>query len=322
MTTTNRASKLRVLGAGVRSYLPWTRHKPGTGGSTSARYCYAVWLRHLTAAARTGADLRLDRVVELGPGDSLGVSIAALLSGAAQCTSLDVVAHNDPGHDLRVFDELIALFRQRASIPDDREFPLMLPHASVTAFPRELISDRALEAALAPGRLDAIRAAIPRRDMASDLPLRYLCPWSEDVVPAGSIDYVISQGVLQDMDHEPGRDTLSRAFVSMVRWLRPGGIMSHQVDLSAPIGMAWNDHWAIGDTRWRLTRGRRPYYLNRVPLSEYLRLCGAHGFEVLAVTREPAPPGRTREEVAPAFRNLPDEDFHTSAVHLVARKRS
>jgi hypothetical protein len=281
-----------------------------------------VWFRHLLAAAKAGAAVRLERVVELGPGDSLGVSIAALLSGAAQCTSLDVVAHNDPEHDLMVFGQLVELFRQRASLPPDEEFPLMLPHGTASAFPRDLAPDGAVDAALAAPRLEAIRAAIPRRDLAADLPLRYLCPWSEDVVPAGSIDYVISQGVLQDMDHEPGRDTLTRAFVSMARWLRPGGTMSHQVDLSAPIGTAWNDHWAIGDTRWRLTRGRRPYYLNRVPLSEYLRLCRAHGFDVLGVTREPAPPGRSREEVAPAFRHLPDEDFATSAVHFVARKRA
>jgi hypothetical protein len=273
--------------------------------------------------ARVGGDVRLDAVVELGPGDSLGVSLAALLSGARQCTSLDVVAHNDPQHDLRVFGELIELFRHRAGIPEDREFPSMLPHATATRFPGELIPDRVLEVALAPARLDAIRAAIPRRDTAPDLPLRYLCPWSERVVPAGSIDYVISQGVLQDMDHEPWRDTLTRAFVSMARWLRPGGIMSHQVDLSAPIGGAWNDHWAIGDTQWRLTRGRRPYYLNRVPLSEYVRLCAVHGFELLGTTREPAPPGgRARHEVAPAFRRLPDEDFETSAVLLIARRRA
>ena len=59
-------------------------------------------------------------VVELGPGDSLGVSLAALLSGARRVTALDVVAHNDPERDWRVFDELNALFKLRADVPGDQ----------------------------------------------------------------------------------------------------------------------------------------------------------------------------------------------------------
>ena len=106
--------------------MPWAPHRRGTGGSTSARYCYAVWLRHLTAAAAAVPDVSLGTVVELGPGDSLGTGLAALLAGAGQCLCLDVVPHNDPARDLRVFEDLVHLFAQRADIPGDREFPEML----------------------------------------------------------------------------------------------------------------------------------------------------------------------------------------------------
>lgn len=51
----------------------------GTGGTCSARYCYAVWLRHLVLAAEHGLlDRPPRRVVEIGPGDSLGTGIAAI----------------------------------------------------------------------------------------------------------------------------------------------------------------------------------------------------------------------------------------------------
>ena len=61
----------------------------------------------------------------------------------------------------------------------------------------------------------------------------------------------------------------------MAGWLRPGGVMSHQIDFSCPGGVPWNHHWAYGPFAWKLIRGNRPYYVNRVPLSEYLRLLDA-----------------------------------------------
>ena len=59
----------------------------GTGGSISASYCYSVWLRHLVTTAGCGLNCNPRTVAELGPGDSLGVGLAALLSGAEKCRS-------------------------------------------------------------------------------------------------------------------------------------------------------------------------------------------------------------------------------------------
>src|SRR5689334_3926898 len=61
---------------------PLRKRHLGTGGSSSARYCYSVWLRHLSMAARLGLNTDPKDVAELGPGHSIGVGLAALLSGA------------------------------------------------------------------------------------------------------------------------------------------------------------------------------------------------------------------------------------------------
>ena len=42
--------KRNSLAVGMATYVPGLRHLTGrkTGGSVSARYCYSVWLRHLS----------------------------------------------------------------------------------------------------------------------------------------------------------------------------------------------------------------------------------------------------------------------------------
>src|SRR5689334_17334685 len=58
------------------------RRSLGTKGTDQARYCYSVWLRHLSLAAANGLDTDPKSVAELGPGDSIGIGIAAVLTGA------------------------------------------------------------------------------------------------------------------------------------------------------------------------------------------------------------------------------------------------
>src|SRR5262245_49632118 len=72
----------------------------GTGGSCEARYCYSIWMRHLIAAQSGGLDPNPATVAELGPGDSLGVGITALLTGAKRYFALDVVPHASAAHNL------------------------------------------------------------------------------------------------------------------------------------------------------------------------------------------------------------------------------
>jgi hypothetical protein len=72
---------LRPIADGISSYLPGSiRLAIGTGGTDSARYCNSVWLRHLVTLSRNGLGAVPRVVAELGPGDSLGIGLAALLS--------------------------------------------------------------------------------------------------------------------------------------------------------------------------------------------------------------------------------------------------
>ena len=309
---------LRLLLGGVKSYLPIRSDYTGTGGSTSADYCYGIWLRHLVLVHRQGLETRPDTLVELGPGDPVGVGRAALLTGTERYLALDVVGHADAARAVEVFDRIHALLRERADMPGDDRFPGVHPKLDDYRFPSHVLDEGRLDAALAPERVARLRAAVAAIGTAgAGAPVRYVCPWTDPtVVDAGVADMVLSHVVLQDIDD------LGPVFAAMRRWLRPGGIMSHQIDFAgADKSRAWNDHWSYPDVAWRLVRGRRPYYVNRQPLSAYLAKCREHGFDVADVRRLRDTSGLPRERLAPSFRRLDDDDLTTSAAYVVAVRR-
>ena len=86
----------------------------------SLKILYSVWLRHLVKLKEAGSKNIPKRIIELGPGDSLGVGLAALLSGSDQYTALDVHKYSDIKSNLKIFDELIELFKKREPIPNGK----------------------------------------------------------------------------------------------------------------------------------------------------------------------------------------------------------
>jgi SAM-dependent methyltransferase len=306
--------KIKALLSGLATYVPGYDYKHGTGGTDSARYCYAVWLRHLALANESGRLTGVPRVVaELGPGDSIGIGIAALLSGAEKYFALDVVAYSDLQKNLSIFDELVKLFEARAPIPGPDEFPSMKPELATYAFPDALLPAAKLGAALDPVRVRAIRASV--EDVSSpDARIVYRAPWTDPAtLEQGSIDMIFSQAVLEHVDD------LTGVYDAMRRWLKPGGLMTHQIDYRCH-GKAdtWNGHWTYSDAAWKLVVGRRAYLLNRQPHSEQVRMLRAGGFSVVRETVFPLPSELTRRQLAPRFRALTNEDLTTSGAFIVA----
>ena len=314
----------RLMLGGLKSYFPVLHAGyKGAVGHTTGAYCYSVWMRHLSIITKAVPSFAPRVVVELGPGDSLGLGCAALLSGAEQYIALDVVAHADPEHDRKVLDELVGLFEHHSPIPDGRVFPNLQPKLSSYRFPSRLFTDDGpRRIRLERDRLQSIRAALVERQgmLYDNLPIGYTAPWGPRTLDRQSADLVITQAVLQDMAHEPSKSELAGTFQAMSRWLRKGGVMSHQINFAFPGGPEWNHHWRYSDAAWRLVRGNRPFFENRVPLSGYLALCEQNDFQIVSVKRVEEE-GIARERAAPRFRDLPEEDFRTSSAHIVAVRR-
>lgn len=311
---------LRRIAKGMATYIPgfysaYGRLWKATGGSISPRYCYSVWLRHLAMLRAGQQSTRPAVVAELGPGDSLGSGLAALLTGADQYVGLDVIRYADAEKNLAVLDGLLELLRTRADIPGPDEFPAVLPLLDDYGFPHDLLPDDLLAWTLAPDRVEQIRRSIREPD-APDSLVHYAVPWhAATAVRPGTVDLVFSQAVLQSVED------LAPTYQALCGWLKPGGLMSHQLSLEC-LGTAdfWNGHWRHSDLTWRLIKGRRPFLINREPWSTHARLLREAGFDIVLEKKVRMPSDLRRQDLAPRFRDMPEEDLTTSSVYVLARR--
>jgi hypothetical protein len=291
------------------------RRVTGTGGTDSSRYCYSVWLRHLVLAAEGGQNTNPKSVAELGPGDSIGVGLAALLSGAGRYFAFDVVAHANPERNLAIFDELVALFHAQADIPDNAEMPEVSPRLNNYRFPRAILTGDRLTQSLAPERVASIRASI-KNCASSESLIQYRAPWyNEQIIERNSIDMIFSQAVLEHVDQ------LVATYRTMRLWLAPEGFMSHTIDLKSH-GWAkeWNGHWTYSDFMWKLIRGKDVWMINREPASHHIRTLSDAGFQVLRQDRTTLPSRVTGRQLAIRFRDMPEDDLTTSGLFIHAVK--
>lgn len=301
---------------GVLSYLPGVDHSMmGTGGTISSRYCYSVWLRHLVMARKNGLSTIPHVVAELGPGDSIGIGLAALLSGCNKYYALDVVEHANSDYNATILEELLELFRDRADIPGEGEFPRVKPYLDSYDFPYDLLDEKHLDYSLRPERIAKIRKAIGNTESDNSF-IQYKVPWDGDaVIESETIDLVYSQAVLEHVD------ALWNAYDCMYTWVKPGGMISHQIDLkSHATAESWDGHWGYPDVVWKIIRGRRPFLINREPFSTHRAFLSQAGFEVLCERTYEQRSTLQKDRLPEKFMKMTAEDLRTAGVFVQARK--
>ncbi len=313
-----QGARLRPILVGTLKYSPLiTRLLPiAAGGTASARYCYAVWIRHLLLIARFNGGKIPVQVAEIGPGDSIGVGLAALLSGSESYFALEAIKYWDNERNLRIFNELIALFQKKEKIPGNDEFPLLRPILDDHSFPDSIITDQILEASLNPDRLESIRAELRNSDSADNKIIQIKVPWhGEDVIIPHASDFIFSHVVLQHIDE------IEAAFLTMDHWLKPGGFVSHIIDYrSLGFTKAWNGHWTFPDWEWKIMVGGRKFSVNKKPHSFYVDLFIKNNIELLYVVKDTLPNQLKRNHLAEKYRNISEDDLNTSVGYFVGRK--
>ena len=312
---------LTVILKGIATYLPgitrFIQKKSGaTVGTSSARYCYSVWLRHLVIAYKNGFIEYPKVVAELGPGDSLGIGLAALISGADKYYGLDVIEFANKESNMEIFDDLVELFLNRSSIPDDNEFPRLKPLLDSYEFPSYMFSDNYFETILSKDRLDKIRALIVpvSNDVSDYISIKYIVPWDKDkVILRNSVDMIISQAVLEHVNDLDG------SYIAMHKWLKPGGFMSHEIDFKCHrISANWDYHWTCSDFIWKLIVGKRKYFLNRHPYSVHINSLKNSGFKIICDIKNNTESSIKRKNLAKRFIEMSDDDLITSEVFILA----
>jgi hypothetical protein len=275
---------------GLLTYIPGVaRNLPrgSTGGTNRAPYCLDVWLKHLALLRAAGMRAMPRTLAELGPGDSIGVGLAALLSGVDRYYALDVVRYSNTQSNLAIFDELAALSKARdPSVSDER--------------------------------ISRIRDAIASGGSECDgVTIKYVAPWSEIyAIEPESVDVIVSHAVLEHVVD------LESTYRALSLWLKPGGMMSHQIDFTAH-GTAekWNGYRAYPEFLWKTIVGRRPYLINRQPCSAHLDLLDRNGFEIVSTKRVNRTDGIGRSRLSRHWKNISDDDLACSDLTVQARKR-
>lgn len=305
----------RQLAYGLLSCVPGVPESlyRGTGGTNSAEYCYCIWLRHLVMA-RSGGMQRVPRVVaELGPGDSIGVGLAALLSGSDRYLALDAVSHVDAAANLAIFDTLVQMFKERLPIPARDAFPEHALELASYAFPSGILDEARLQAALSPARVARLRRVVTGEAPDPRI-IEYRAPWSDvRKEDAGTVDFLLSNAVMEHVTDLPG------VYRAVSRWLCPGGVASNEIDFrSHGLFSTWDGHWSCPDWLWRLFMGRRAYLLNREPFATHRGLASASGLmEEMVIRVERASDAK---RVISRFHAMSPQDRTTCGAYMLLRK--
>lgn len=310
----NTIKGLLTIIPGGRLILP----KQVTGGTNSAHYCYEVWMKHLTMLRENGMQSIPETVAELGPGDSMGIGLAAMLSGANQYFALDVVEYSDTDSNIRILDELVDLFRARAAGPKNGwpDYSMYLSEG----FPAHILTDDLLTTTLSEDRLAMIRRAISGKPNANDsVTIRYMVPWSdESVITENTVDVIVSHSVLEHVVDLP--DT----YKALYSWLKPGGFMSHQIDFTSHgLSETWNGYRAYPEFLWKIIVGKQTYLINREPYSTHLQLLKKNNFDIICnLKRYRQEEGISRSRLSARWKDISDDDLTCSGTFVQARKPS
>lgn len=309
--------KLKPIIKGLIKHIPGVKKilPNRTGGTIESRYCYSVWMRHLNNWNSVN-DRVPEIVAELGPGDSLGIGLAALLSGSKRLYVLDVVKYWDNKRNLKIFEELIEFFKNKISIPDNIEYPKVKPELENYSFPSNILSDNLLSETLSENRLNTIRKEILDINNPENSFIIYHIPWNDsNIINNNTVDFIYSQAVLEHVED------LDNTYSTMRKWLKPSGLMSHTIDYkSHKVTKSWNGHWTFSDFEWNIVKGGKIFLINRQPFSKHIELHLKYGFKILVKVPVKLKNKLNINQLSSRFKKLSEEDITTSEVYILSKK--
>ena len=227
------------------------------------------------------AGTKVESLLELGPGNSLGTALFAGAQGVGRVWLSDVGDFAESEMDF---------YRRLAAMAE-------ADHPGFSA--RVDFSGRA--------------------KMLASLNATYLTTGTASLaeIPSGSLDLILSTAVLEHV----GRAEFATLAREMLRVLRSGGTAYHEVDLMDHLGGAQNNlrfSDAVWESPLMANSG---FYTNRLRCCEVLAIMDEAGFEVALarVARWPAAP-TPRSTLAKQFSGFPDDEMLIANFGMLLRK--
>jgi len=282
--------KFKKLLRGFISYVPYLRlliPKKGTGGSIDAEYCYNTYNTHKNLLNKVGCKFPVPNIGEIGPGDSLGIGLIALLDGSSNYFGLDTIQHSNKDINLKVLGDLNQLLA-----------------ADNISIKESLISS-----------LKASILNINNKDNS----IRYNAPWeSSELIKENHLDLVISNAVMEHVSD------LEKTYNTIYKWLKPGAYTSHIIDYKAhEFSNVWYEHWTYSDITWKILMHGRKYPINRMPHSFHKKCLLAAGFEIVfeECTFSESSTSAPLSDINKTIKHLfSEDDLRIKAAVLIAKK--
>jgi hypothetical protein len=305
---------IKQLVFGVISFVPFANklYKRVIGESSysnsNSRFCYSMWLRILVTMHESKLETRLTNIAEIGNSSSLGVGLAALLTGVETYTSLEVIKSGNIVKNLKMFEELIKLFRAKEDIPDDKVFSRINLQLADYKFPTNILTDKRMSVLLSEERLNNIRNSIQNigQNNNTDIISAYI-PWELSINHlVESMDLIISRAVMEHIDD------YEDIYYKLNLCLKANGIMLHDVEYHHHgIGRHWNSHWEYSSFIWNLIKGKRLFITNRTTHSMQCESLKRTGFQILLEKRIIRTTRIQSKCLTKEFRDISDIDLNT-----------
>ena len=262
--------------AGLSTYVPGLHNFAPLSAAESSIYATSVFVRHISNYLQHQEEKVLPNVIlELGPGNSVGFGLAAMLLYECDYMSLDVGEFFDPTINLVALDEIYEQLSAGTFDSSDISIDFM-PKNRNTIQVHDIQTLSPSETTIT-DRYNLLRSRI-QEPLPCPLKERWTTPILQKETNSiflssrrfpnpTRVEAVFSQAVLEHIDDLPG------LFIHLVSTGAPNAVHSHHVDLSCHnLTREWNGHWAFSDAQWRIIRGRRPQFINRAPESYLLTL--------------------------------------------------
>ncbi len=290
--------------------------KDETGGSVSAEYCYSVFLRHFSYIKEKFPNQSLNSIIEIGPGDSIGVGIAALLSGFSHYYGLDAQCYAKKELNIEIFEKLKTLFINRNKIPEGLKYNNVKPFLESYEFPHKILDDEYLEAQLDSKRLGVIENVLNLMNCSKNS-VNYIVGYNAESIPQESCDLIVSQAALEHVMN------IDETYKWMAKWLKSGGLVSLQIDFkSHGTSLDWNGHWLYTEDQWGIVMDSKTFRnINRLPFSQHMKKLVSSGFEIKHIRVVESDSKLKRRHLAEHWRDIvTDDDLRIESAYILAKK--
>lgn len=280
--------KPKKLFRGIISYVPLLKSiipTIGTGGSNNAEYCLNRYSQHKDYLIDNGCFYPVSTIGEIGPGDSVGIGLCALLDGVDRYYGLDAIAYTNVESNIQMLKKLICLYENKNIMVQEKTRNDLMFYIQNLNKPESKI--------------------------------KYYAPWwAKDKIVNNSLDIVISTAVMEHVM------SLKETHQKIFDWLKPGGFCSHIIDYSAhEFSDCWHEHWFYSDFLWKILMHGRMYPLSRMPHSYHMNCIEKVGFEIQKIIPSWGNKRAEKKKISKSIVDyFKDSDLNIKSAIVVARK--